>query len=147
MVAWLDSLTHRIDKALYVRGFAAAPLRRLMRSQIFVALACTATVVLSPWLGMWPVDFALGAVLATYNLYALSRFVQQMVLTTYTRGLLVSLLLRVYGRLLLTGLTLYVLIRWGQSSVPALVIGLSTVAATILIWGLAQRFEHNVKEA
>ena len=143
----MANISHGIEKALYKRGFTAAPVRKLMRNQIFVVLGCALTLLLVPWTGWWPVDFALGALLVTYNLYSLSRFVQQMVLTTYTRGLLFSLLVRVYGRLLLTGLALFALIRYGQACVPALVAGLSTVVATIVVWGLAQHFEQNVKEA
>lgn len=143
----MTSMAHTIEKALYQRGFTATPIRKLMRNQIFVVLASAATLLLIPWAGWWPTDFAAGAILATYNLYSLSRFVQQMVLQTYTKGMLMSLLVRVYGRLLLTGLVLFVLIRYGQASLPALVAGLGTVAATIVVWGLAQRFDQNVKEA
>ncbi len=143
----MNTVAHKIEKALYARGFTSAPVRKLMRNQIFVLLGSVMLLLLVPFAGWWPLDFAVGSLLVTYNFYALARFVQQMVLQTYTKEKLFGLLVRVYGRLLLTGLTLFVLIRWGQASVPALVAGLSTVAATIIIWGLAQRFEQNVKEA
>lgn len=143
----MTTLTHGIEKTLYARGFTAEPVRKLMRNQILLVLASMPLLLLIPVVGQWPVDFVAGALIVTYNLYSLARFVQQLVLKSYTRALLFSLLGRFYGRLLLTGLTLFVLIRWGQASVPALVAGLSTVAATITIWGLAQRFEQNVKEA
>jgi len=143
----MSSMAHKIEKALYVRGFTSAPVRKLMRNQILVLLGSVCLLGLVPWAGVWPAYFVVGALLVTYNLYALARFVQQLVLETFTREMLFGLLFRSWGRLLLTGLTLFVLIRWGQASVPALVAGLSTVAATITVWGLAQRFEQNVKEA
>ncbi len=143
----MHELIHRVDKFLYNRGFNHPQVRSLMRAQLLVALSSSLSLALVPFLGLWVVYFTLATLLMTYNFYALAKFVQLIVHQRFTRTLLFSLLIRVYGRLIVTGLALYVLVSLCHASLPALFAGLGTVAITIVVWGLAQRFEQNVKEA
>lgn len=134
-----------IEKALYERGFYAPQIRALVRYQVYVAGVSFLTLCLLPFVGNWPLVFVAGVLLATYNFYAMAKFVQQIVTTKFTKGMLVSLLARVYGRLLLTGVALFVLIVWVKASLVALLAGLTTVVATILVWAGLQII--HVKEA
>ncbi len=143
----MTDLIFKIDKYLYGRGFLQPQVRLLLRTQLLVALFCVVSTVLAPLIGLWVVYFALAALLMTYNFYSLAKFVHLIVYQRFSKTLLFSLLIRVYGRLIVTGLALYVLVSWCHASLPALCAGLATVALTIVAWGLTRRLEQNVKEA
>ena len=143
----MTDLIFKLDKYLYGRGFLQPQVRLLLRTQLLVALFCVVSTVLAPLIGLWVVYFALAALLMTYNFYSLAKFVHLIVYQRFSKTLLFSLLIRVYGRLIVTGLTLYVLVSWCHASLPALCAGLATVALTIVAWGLTRRLEQNVKEA
>lgn len=143
----MHQIIHKVDKHLYDKGFTQPQVRTLLRTQLLVAMGGILSLVLAPLFGMWVVHFALATLLMTYNFYALAKFVHLIAYQQFSRFLLVSLLIRVYGRLIVTGLALYVLVSWCHASLPALCAGLATVAITIVVWGLTQRLEQNVKEA
>ncbi len=144
----MNTLVQRIEKHLYDRGFTLPGVRVVVRNQCVLLLASLCLLPLSLWAGVWPFSFVAGTALATYNFYSLAKFIQEVLYRKYTRALLVNLLVRVYGRLFLTGLVLFVLIYWLKASVVCLLLGLSTVVATICVWGGTQLIaQHNVKEA
>ncbi len=142
-----DRLNHRVDAGLYHRGFTVSEVRAMVRGQLLLSLYASCAAPMFLLTGWWPLDFIAGAALASFNFYYLAKFVQQVLYFKYTRGLLFGLLFRSYGRLLLTGVALCVLIGWLNSSIVALVAGLSTVVATVLVWGAARVLGQKVKEA
>ncbi|WP_235896507.1 ATP synthase subunit I [Oceanidesulfovibrio marinus] len=145
--AMAGRLSHGVEAKLYKRGFTQPAVRRLITWQVLVTLAVLPAGVLFFWLGLWPLAFVAGSLLATFNFYFLAKSLQQIVFVKYDRQLLVSVLLRFYGRLGITAVALFLLIVWCRVPVVALVAGLSTVVATIVVWGGARLFEQNAKEA
>ncbi len=88
-------------------------------------------------LGLWWVhelfDFLIGSLLATWNFYFLASFIQRVLGTGVSA--VASMLIRFYVRIALTGFVLYLLLARTNASVPALIVGLSTVVITLIIWG------------
>lgn len=145
--AWTGTLSHKVEARLYQQGFTQPAVRRLIAWQILLTMAVLPAGALFFWIGLWPLAFVAGSVLATFNFYFLAKSIQQIVYVQYDRQLLVSMLFRFYGRLGITAVALFLLIVWCRVPVVALVAGLSTVVATIVVWGGARLFEQNAKEA
>lgn len=141
----LAVIRHKIETALYGRGFTGTEVRTLVGLQILVGLGSAALAVVASGFGNWGLSYGAGAVLITVNFYQLARFVQQAV--QERQAAVVSLLLRFYGRLIVTGVVLYGLIAWAGANVAALLAGLSTVVATALYFGVRRFMGKNVKEA
>jgi predicted membrane channel-forming protein YqfA (hemolysin III family) len=76
--------------------------------------------------------FFAGAAIITLNFYALARVAPG--LAQLAKGAVAPLLFQFYGRLILTGVLLYLLIAWLHVSVIALLAGLSTVIVNALLW-------------
>ena len=72
----------------------------------------------------------------TFNFYLMSDFLQHVLLKQ--DGAVSRQLFRLYGRLLLTGVALAILIVWAKAQIVALLLGLSSVVVTILIWGIGR---------
>jgi len=140
-------MINKIDGYLYSRGFVRPEVRRLVRFQFILTLFASGAGLALCWFYLWPLHFAIGVGLAAFNFYSLAKFIQQIVFMTYSRQILTELLIRFFGRLLLSGLLLYVLIIVVKVSIVALLAGLTSVVATISVWGCAQLGEHKVKEA
>ena len=96
------------------------------------------------WFAPWALALAAGTVLITFNFWSLAKFGQH--LAYMRKGAVVSLLIRFYGRLILSGLALYGLIVFGECSIYALLAGLSTVVVNAIFWGVAG-LRQKVKEA
>jgi small-conductance mechanosensitive channel len=143
----LRSSVRRIDEMLWRRGFRAQEVRVLLRNQLLVTAVSLLAGLGLGWINGWLFWFGVGAVLSTFNFYAVARFVQQVVYKPYDRSMMYGMLFRFYGRLGLTGLILFGLIVWLKVSVSALVAGLSTIVAAIAVWGLLRLAGQNVKEA
>ncbi len=141
----LARIPEMIDRALLRRGFMQFEVRRLVRMQIVLAGLCVLAALVAARLSPWGLAFAAGAVLASANFYSLAKFVQHIV--RMEKGAVAALLIRFYGRLILTGAVLYGLIVWLEAPVWALLAGLSTVLVTALYWGATRVHGHNVKEA
>ncbi|CAM2056805.1 membrane hypothetical protein [Desulfovibrionales bacterium] len=138
----LNRLLHVIEYHLYRHGFTVAEARILMRNQLILAgVVCLIGLTLC-WASKWAWSLAVGTILATINFYSLATFVQQVTFLPYEKKIVFKLLLRFYGRLFATGIVLYLLIILAKASVPALVVGLSTVVATIVVWGSTHSFEQ-----
>lgn len=141
----LTQIPGRIDRALLRRGFSQLEVRRLVRAQFVLSGALVLVALVAAGLSGWGLAFAAGAALATANFYSLARFVQHLV--RMRQGAVLALLVRFYGRLILTGVVLYGLIVWLEAPIWALLAGLSTVLVTALYWGATRLHGHNVKEA
>jgi Flp pilus assembly protein TadB len=96
----------------------------------------------------WALAFFAGTALITINFWFLAKGLQN---TAQLRkgSVAVSLVVRFYGRMLLTGLALFGLIVWAGLPVAALLAGMTTVVINILCWGIFRfnRQRQNVKEA
>lgn len=143
----LKSLARKIDGVLWQRGFHAVEVRSILRNQLLVTAFSLLVGLALGKVNDWMFWFGVGAVLVTFNFYAVAKFVQQVVFRPYSSATMYGLLFRFYGRLGLTGLILFGLIVWLQAPVSALVAGLSTVVTAIVVWGLTKLAGQNVKEA
>lgn len=143
----LRDLGERIEKRLYAKGFRLPQIRSILKVQILFSCASALVGVLTVGLTVWPISFAVGVMLATYSFFSLAKFIQQVILRTYTRQVLIGLLFRFYGRLMLTGLILFGLIIKLRVPSSALVAGLATCMATMLVGMLSHRAERKIKEA
>lgn len=131
------------ERYLYTQGLTRPEVRKLVLTQLAVAAAVTiAGGVMwafgAPVAVAWSV--ALGAALASINFLHLSRFVQEIVFVE--KGAVTALLIRFYGRLILTGAILYGCIAYMDASVAGLLAGLSTVVPTAVFWGLMRHAER-----
>ena len=143
----INNLRDRTETYLYKQGITSAAIREILRNQVFLTVGGMVAGTLLFWISSWPVLFAAGAALVTYNFYCLAKVAHQIVSQKYSKTLLFSLLFRFYGRLLLTGFVLFGLIVWLKVSIAPLAAGLSSVVASIVLWGGAHVFEQKVKEA
>ncbi|MFW6323674.1 MAG: ATP synthase subunit I [Desulfovibrionales bacterium] len=133
MIRVLESIDRRIESGLYRKGFENPVMRKLVRLQLYLGVVgSAAAMIVSP--GEWGPAFLAGAVLATLNFYSLARLIQQLVFVR--KGAVLVLLISFYGRLILTGVLLFVLIAWVHASAMGLLAGLTTVVVTILMWGV-----------
>jgi hypothetical protein len=108
----------------------------MVRNQIVLTGALCLLGLGLGWRWRWLADTALGAVLMTLNFYLLAGFLQRVLV--HRDGAVPNLLVRFYGRLFVTALALAALVAWGGASIPALLLGLSTGVATVLIWGISR---------
>lgn len=137
----LKTLHARIERQLYQRGFHVPDVRKLASQQVMIFFLSA----LALFFGRPGMDYFAGVVLATLNFLALARVIQELV---YLRkGAITVQLFSFYGRLILTAVVLFALIVYARSSVPALVVGLSTVLINILLWGISQFMGKKSKEA
>jgi len=109
-------------------------IRNLMRSQLYFSLGLAIAFLGITFCSAWSVAFAAGAVLITLNFWALARIVQHLM---YVRkGAVFTLLAIFYGKLIISGLGLYLVLVVWQLPVWGLVAGLSTVVVNATAWGL-----------
>lgn len=129
-------ITTKVEGFLYRRGFKHEDTRILVRNQILLTGTVCALALAGGWQYRWLYDIAAGALLMTFNFYLLAGFLGHVLLNQ--QGAVPNLLFRFYGRLILTGAVMAALIIWAGSSIPAMLLGLSTVMVTILIWAVTR---------
>ena len=137
----LPSLTKRIERTLYGRGYHVPEVRRMAAQQICILFAAVPALAF----GSRGVDLAAGVLLGTINFLALARLIQELVYVQ--KGAVAVQMFSFYGRLVLTALAVYFLVVMRGSSVLWLLIGFSTVLINILLWGMSQIFGKTSKEA
>ncbi|WP_035252113.1 ATP synthase subunit I [Desulfocurvus vexinensis] len=125
-----------IERQLLRRGFSHRETRMLVRDQLALTGALCALALVLGWRWPWLLDAAAGALLASFNFYLLAGFLQRVLVNR--DGAVANLLLRFYGRLILTAAVMVGLIAWAGASIPALLLGLSTGIATVLIWAISR---------
>jgi F0F1-type ATP synthase assembly protein I len=133
----------RLEGALYRRGLTNPGARQLVGIQLSLTAAALLAAAVLGWRWRWPVDFAAGAVLASFNFYFLAIFAQRLMTGGDSRAAVPRQLFRFYGRLFVTGVFLAVLLAWLDASAVALLAGLSTVLVSMLLWGAAQTVGKN----
>lgn len=126
------TIQKRIEHGLYARGFYVPDVRTMARHQILILLLALPAA----FLGGAGQAFAAGTALGTINFLALGKVLQELVFMQ--KGALPIQLFSFYGRLALTALALYLLIVFAGASGVWLLLGLSTVLANILLWGMSQ---------
>ncbi len=138
-------LIQRLDKALYRRGFRLEAVRQLVRNQILLAAVSGLVFAAATGFSKTSLGFLAGAGIITLNFYALARVAPGLV--HLAKGATAPLLVQFYGRLILTGALLFMLIAWLHVSVVALLAGLSTVVVNALLWATLFSIGRNAKEA
>lgn len=137
----LAVLVQKIDAMLYRRGFALGDARRLMRNQILLAAASSVVAVVATGFSNWGFSYAAGTLIISINFWWLTKAAQELVQVKH--GAMFTLLTLFYGRLLLTGAAIALLVAWLGASAFGLLAGLSTVVANAALWGVLQ-IRHKV---
>ena len=127
-------MIRRLDRALAARGFDNPGTRRLVRIVILTALAVSAAALLVTGFSAWGFSCAAGAGLMLFNFWHLAKTAKGLMFVR--KGGATALVLRFYGRFILTGVCLAVLVGWLEAPVGGLLTGLSTVIAGAVIWGV-----------
>lgn len=97
--------------------------------------------------GAWFFPYAVGGLLSTFNFMVLARILPALILSGDTKASVVSLLVSFYSRLLLTGIILVIGIVFLKFEIAPLVLGLSTIVATMVSWIIKYIITDNNKEA
>ena len=147
MINRLKSINTRLESRLYARGFRRPELRQMVLSQFWMSAGITLLGILLLPLSSWLAFAAVGSILAGVNFYHLAKSMQDMVTMRFTSALLMAVLFRFLGRLLMSGLVLYICITLVNAPVVALLVGLTAAVGSIFVWGCAHILEHNGKEA
>lgn len=144
----IKETVHSLDAWLWRRGFHLPHIRAIAVAEILLTAITLLVGAAAAVVSYWPLTFALGVFIFTWNFYGLARFILQQTLTAYSSGLLVLLLLRFSGRLLLTAVVLYVALIVYNAPVIALVCGLvAAMTAALVTYALTGLAGHNRKEA
>lgn len=133
-----------LDRFLAARGFDNPDTRRLMRIEILTVAASALAAVLFSGFSAWGFSCAAGAGLILFSFWHLAKAVKQLVFVR--KGGVTSIVLRFYGRLILTGVLVVVLVGWLDAPVTGLLTGLSTVLVGAAVWGFMSS-GHKAKEA
>jgi hypothetical protein len=140
----IKNLVHALDACLWRRGVQHPQIRLVVRNVIVAALAgLLAGAACFYWTPavFW---FGVGLALLAQVFWGLAHFFLRTNLLEYTTALLMVALLRATGRLLLTGVVLYVALVWCRAPVWALLGGLvANTAVALGSYGLAGRTGHN----
>jgi len=143
----MKDLNEKIEKRLYFKGFRLPDIRSILRIQIQLCGIAIVTALCTVWFSVWPITFAIGAVIATLSFFSIAKFIQQIILQEYDRSMLTGMLFRFYGRLLIVGVVVAALIVKVHVPMMALVAGLATSMVTMLIWMISRQNERKTKEA
>lgn len=145
------AMRHGIESSLFRKGVRNASVRTLLTRQCLLAVVALAGGVVGGFFHPWLLHFGLGVGIVTANFYFLATSIARRLESAGQPGgqgpLVASTIVRFYGRLILTGVLLAVLLVFGKISLAALLAGLSTVVATILIWGVESYLAQHSKEA
>ncbi len=129
-----------METALHKRGFVSAEIRRLLGVQILIAGAGLAVGLIAWPLTLWPLYFGIGATLSVGNFWHLARFGQAHIRREFSAALGIKLYIGFLAKLLITGLTLFVLIGLLDAPVVPPLVGLLTSVLVVLIWSVARIF-------
>lgn len=140
----MRGMIRSLDRFLAARGFDNPDTRRLVRIEILTVAASALAAVLFTGFSAWGFSCAAGAGLMLFNFWHLAKAAKQLVLVR--KGGATSLVLRFYGRLILTGVLVVVLVGWLDAPVTGLLTGLSTVLVGAAVWGFTGS-GHKAKEA
>ncbi|WP_290921588.1 ATP synthase subunit I [Halodesulfovibrio sp.] len=143
----MKDFSEKIEQRLYFKGFRLPDIRSILRIQIQLCGIAIIAAFITVWFSKWPITFAIGAVIATFSFFSVAKFVQQIILREYDRSMLWGMLFRFYGRLLIVGVAVAMLIVKFHVPMMALVSGLATSMVTMLIWMISRQNGRKTKEA
>ena len=140
----MRAMIRSLDRFLAARGFDNPDTRRLVRIEILTTAGAAILAVAGTGFSAWGFSCAAGAGLMLFNFWHLAKAAKQ--LMHVRKGGATSLVLRFYGRLILTGVVIAVLVGWLDAPVTGLLTGLSTVLVGAAVWGFTGS-GHKAKEA
>ena len=143
--AMLTTINRKLETWLYAKGFVKREVRQMVRNQLYFTAISVVAVSVGTLFSLWSLGFAAGAVLITLNFLAMARVAPQ--LMHLAKGAVAPLLFQFYGRLLLTGLCLFVLIAWLKVPVTSLLAGVTVLVINVTAWGVYYAKGQKVKEA
>lgn len=134
-----------LEKFLWKHGIADESLREILVWQITAAcLSLTAGGALWPFhpAGAWLFWFGFGALLSTWNFYALIKFIPKIISHGWSKINLIGLLLHTNMRLLFTGILLYMALVWFKGSLSAILLGLAVLLVGMTAGGLKKALKR-----
>ena len=138
-------LLQKTETALHRRGFVSADIRRLLALQILIAGTGLIFGLAALPFTSWVFSFAVGAVLSVGNFWHLARFGQAHIRREFSAAMGIKLYIGFLFRLLITGLTLFILLGpLGAPPAPPLA-GLATSIVVTIVWGVARTFRKPVE--
>ena len=135
----LQKCRNTIEKYLRNKGFTSPESRRIMTDQIMLTIAACVVGILALPLTDWLLAFALGALLATINLWQIARFAHWSVTRQFTGKLAAIGFFAFLFRFAGTGFVLYLLMVRAAMPIIPMVIGLSS----LVIWLSVMRISRN----
>lgn len=143
----IERINQKLERTLFNCGFTVPGVRRIVRDQSYVvALICVLALPLS-LLSLWPVHFAIGALLLAVNLFMSARFGHKVLQIKQSKSsAVVGLLLRFYIRLTCTAVIAYILIVHMGVSGLAILAGAVTLATATLLLAWIQFAGRKAKE-
>lgn len=145
MTTMLKTMNQSLETWLYAKGFTKREVRQMVRNQLYLAVGSSVLVALFTLFSTWALGFAAGALLITLNFYAIARVAPQLI--EVVKGAVLPLLIQFYGRLILTGVCLFVLIAWLKVPVTSLLAGVTVLVVNVTAWGVFYAIGQKVKEA
>lgn len=131
-------IVHAVDAWLWRQGLRDPVVMPVVRNELLLAGILLLLGGAVFFLSTWPFWFAFGLAIMAVTVYSLASFFLRAPLDAYSKSLLMSVLARWLGRLLVTGVLVYLaLIEW-RASPSALVGGVAVATAVALITYAAQ---------
>lgn len=140
-------IRRNLDARLYRLGFVSPIVRHLLATQVIITTAGFACGLLCLWFTLWPLMFAVGAAIATFSLWQISRFAQGAILQRFSAALAIQFGLSFTLRLVIVAIVLFVLVIRLSAPVAPLVLGLTSTVVGMSLWGLSRLSRKTVKEA
>lgn len=138
----MNGILRKIESLLYAKAFRSSSTRRILAVQITTAAAASAAgVILLPF-SLSPAAFAVGAVLITCNLWWLARGIEWSLRHGFSSGLALAGSFFFLIRLAIMALALYAALVPLALPVVPLLLGLSTVVASLAVRGM-MRLPHD----
>lgn len=132
-----------INKFLSARGIKNPDVQWILSFQLLLVTFCIFCLGLSGWRDYLP-GFLTGALIMTFNLFTLAKILPNLI--KYRKGSVPVLLFNFYLRLVVVGAILYLAIVWAKFSVISLLIGVSTLLITSMVWTGRLVIRHKHKE-
>lgn len=134
----IRTLRHKTEKFLYRKNFLSPIIRRLLSTQILIALtALVGGFIVLPFTD-WLIFFASGALITTFNFWHIARFACEHTGRPFSVFMGIKYFLMFNIRLIATGVLLFVLIFWLHAPLIPLIAGLASVTVVLLIWGISR---------
>ena len=132
----LETMNQALERWLNRRGFKQPEHRILVRNQIYVSLGSSLAVGLVTLFSQWSFAYLVGALLALFNFWTLTRIVQYLV--QHQKGAPFVLFVIFMGKMTLSGLVIWWLIGVERAPHWGLIAGLGTVVVNTTYTGLTQ---------